>query len=114
MELLQTIDFTNVCVAIIGVIFTLLTALITTKLIPFLKTKFTEKQLDIIRNVVSIVVQSAEQIYEKADGEKKKEYALEIAQKELDKRGVNIDLDVLSAYIESEVLILHKTLTAEE
>lgn len=104
----MNIDFTQLILAILGILFSILGTLITTKLIPFINGNFTTKQVNLIKTIIQQLVFAAEQVYDKADGEKKKQYVLECAQKELDLRGIKIDVDVLSAYIEGEVFNLKR------
>lgn len=106
IEILQQIDFTQITLSILIIIVSIITAICAKYFIPWLKTKFTDNQLTTIRVVVQALVQAAEQLYEDNDGEKKKIYVLELAQKELNAHNIKIDIDVLSAYIESEVLNL--------
>jgi hypothetical protein len=54
-------------------------------------------------NVVQIAVTAAEQVYKNGDGEDKKAYALSIAEKYLKSKGLEIDLAIVSAHIESAV-----------
>lgn len=106
MEILQTIDWTQLILSILGIIITIAAGLATKYFIPWLKAKFTDSQISVIKTVVQALVQAAEQIYEDNEGEKKKEYVLELAKKELEAKGIKIDIDALSAYIESAVLDL--------
>lgn len=48
-------------------------------------------------------VEAAEQIFGGGKGEKKKEYALKIVEKYLAAKGIKLDLEIISAYIESAV-----------
>ena len=67
-----TIDLTQIVVALIG----LLSALITYRLIPWLKANTTEKQRVLIKAAVQTAVYAAEQMYGAGEGDKKFEYAI--------------------------------------
>lgn len=67
-----TIDITQIVVAIIG----LLSALITYRVVPWLKANTTVKQQAIIKAAVQTAVFAAEQIYGAGEGEKKFDYAI--------------------------------------
>lgn len=113
VEVLQNVDYTPIIQAIFGLIIALLGSFWTLKISPMLKQKFSEKQIAIIINVVQRLVEAAEQVYDSAEGKKKKEYVLELAQKELIARGIKIDVDVLSGYIEAAVYQLKQWISAK-
>lgn len=90
---------------IIQALFTLLTALVTAFLIPFLKRKVDEEKLNTLYTWVTIAVEAAEKIFsESGMGEEKKEYVLTF----LEEKGVTVDINVLDAMIESAVLNLDR------
>lgn len=68
-----SIDLTQIAVAIIG----LLSALITYRLVPWIKANTTAKQLTIIKAAVQTAVFAAEQLYGAGEGDKKFDYALD-------------------------------------
>lgn len=68
-----TIDLTQIVVAIIG----LLSALITYRLVPWIKANTTSKQQMIIKAAVQTAVFAAEQLYGAGEGEKKFDYAIQ-------------------------------------
>lgn len=68
-----TIDLTQIIVAIIG----LLSALITYRLIPWIKANTTVKQQVMIKSAVQIAVFAAEQLYGSGHGAEKFEYAMQ-------------------------------------
>lgn len=67
------------------------------KIKPFLEDKTT-------RNIVSILVSAAEQLYEAGHGEEKLNYVLAKAEEWLKQYRINIDMQKLRALIEAEVL----------
>lgn len=89
------IDLTPVFQAIIA----LLAAIITYKLIPWIKSKCTENQLKQLRIAADIAVYAAEQLFGAGCGAEKLEYALGI----LEHQGFKVDDRVLRAAIEDAV-----------
>lgn len=90
---------------IIQALFTLLTALITAFLVPYLKRKVDEEKLDNLYTWVTIAVEAAEKIFsETGMGEEKKEYVLAF----LSEKGFTVDVSILDAMIESAVLNLDR------
>lgn len=68
----MNIDLTQIVVALIG----LLSAFITYRLIPWLKTNTDEKQRAMIKAAVQTAVFAAEQIYGAGEGDKKFDYVV--------------------------------------
>lgn len=94
------IDLTTILQAAI----TLIAAVITAFVIPWIKSRTTKTQREQIEAWVEIAVAAAEQLWkghEKA-GEEKKTYVLDF----LEKKGFTINTDELDAMIEAEVLRL--------
>ena len=90
-------DLTNIVSAII----TLIVAVITTFLIPYLKAKVAK-----IKNWVKVAVEAAEMIYNGTGrGAEKKAYVLNY----LKEKGYTLDLDSIDNLIESAVLELKKS-----
>lgn len=95
-------DLTN----IVSAVFTLIMAIITTFLIPYLKNKIDADKLDKIKSWVKVAVQAAEMIYtESGMGTTKKAYVIEY----LNSKGYNLDTETLDNLIESAVLELKKS-----
>lgn len=95
-------DLTN----IVSAVFTLIMAIITTFLIPYLKNKIDADKLDKIKSWVKVAVQAAEMIYtESGMGATKKAYVIEY----LNSKGYNLDTETLDNLIESAVLELKKS-----
>ena len=93
------VDITYVIEAFI----TLLFAVITAFLIPWIKTKISNEKLAEISEWVAIAVQAAEMIYNQAGmGEKKKEYVVNF----LASKGFKIDAESINNLIEASVLEL--------
>lgn len=90
------IDITQIVVALIGLLSTIITAF----LIPFLKTKLNENQQKTLQMIVRTAVYAAEQIFGKDGiGEEKKEYVKNI----LSENGYEFDSYTINAEIESAV-----------
>lgn len=93
------IDLTDVVSAII----TLILAVITTFLIPYLKTKIEANKFEKIKSWVKVAVEAAEMIYVgKGRGEEKKKYVVQY----LNSKGYTIDTESINNLIESAVLEL--------
>lgn len=90
------IDLTPILQAVIA----LLAALVTYKLIPWIKAKTTAEQQALLSAAVKTLVYAAEQIYGAGKGEEKLKYVID----ELNKRGFSVD----RASIEAEVQKLTK------
>lgn len=89
------IDLTPIFQAIIS----LLAALITWKLIPWIKSKTTEKQQENLYAAARIAVYAAEQIFGAGQGEEKLDYALSA----LKRAGYNVDTQLVRESIEEIV-----------
>jgi LL-H family phage holin len=85
---------------IIGAVITLLGVIITTLLIPYLRTKLSTAQQEKIQNVINIAVFAAEQMFRKpGSGAEKKSFVLEY----LEKRGITYDPETIDLMIEATV-----------
>lgn len=85
------IDLTPILQAILA----LLAALITYKLIPWIKAKTTQEQQNILLSVTSVLVFAAEQLYGAGRGEEKLDYVI----RELEERGFTADRAAIEAVI---------------
>ena len=99
-------DYTN----IIGAVITLLTVLLTTFIIPWIKQKYDSEKLKKWQAYVDIAVEAAEQLYDVNDGAAKKAYVIEY----LSKKGIKFDSETVDKMIESSVIILHNELYGME
>jgi len=90
------IDLTNIISAVI----TLIIAVITTFLIPYLKSKVDEMKFENIKTWVKVAVEAAEMIYTGTGrGEEKKAYVMQY----LNSKGYTIDTESINNLIESAV-----------
>ena len=88
---------------IISAALTLIMAVITTFLIPYLKTKIDANKFDKIKSWVTAAVKAAEMIYVGTGrGEEKKAYVVQY----LNSKGYTLDADSINNLIESAVLEL--------
>lgn len=87
----MTIDLTPVLQAVIG----LLAALITYRLVPWIKARTTNEQQTLLRATIRTLVFAAEQIYGAGGGDEKMEYV----QEELKWRGFDVDLAAIEAAV---------------
>lgn len=85
---------------IVNAVITLIAAIVTTFLIPWIKSKIDAAKLAQIVEWVGIAVRAAEQIYnESGMGEKKKQYVLDF----LASKGFTLDPNSINAMIEAAV-----------
>ena len=89
--MIMTIDLTPIFQAII----TLLAALVTYKLIPWIKSKTTAQQQNNLRAMVRVMVFAAEQLYGAGEGKQKLEYVRE----QLRKAGFDADVNEIEAAV---------------
>lgn len=88
---------------IISAALTLIMAVITTFLIPYLKTKIDSNKFEMIQTWVKVAVEAAEMIYVGTGrGEEKKAYVVQY----LNSKGYTLDADSINNLIESAVLEL--------
>lgn len=98
-------DFTN----LIECLITLLSALATAFLIPFFKQKLSDEKQQKLQFWVQVAVTAAEQLFGSKAGQQKKDYVVAF----LLSKGIVVDVDEVTALIESEVykLTLNKEKT---
>ena len=91
----MTIDLTQIILAII----TLIGAIITRYLIPWIKQKTDEKQFEALKILAKVGVYAAEQIFSTNEWKEKKQYVLDF----LKQNGYEVDAPAVDALIESLV-----------
>lgn len=97
---MQNIDLTP----IIQAIFALLAALVTYKLIPWIKAKTTAEQRKLLMAMTSTLVFAAEQLYGAGNGQAKLDYVVE----QLEERGFTADRAAIEAIVKDYAEELHK------
>lgn len=90
--------------AIVQALITLITALITTFALPYIKEKLSVSKLEKLSFWVETAVKAAEQIFGSKTGLQKKEYVVNF----LLSTGIVVDIDEVTALIESSVYKLTK------
>lgn len=102
---MNSVDITPVIQAIIVLISTVITVFV----IPWVKSKYTQAQLENVKAWVKIAVQAAEMIFpEEKQGELKKKYVIDF----LSEHNMHFDEKVINNLIESAVLELNEQLYA--
>lgn len=101
----MTIDLTQIILAVI----TLIGAVITRYLIPWIKDKLDERKYSVFTQLVKVGVFAAEQLYNSHEGAKKKEYVVDL----LKKNGYEVDSFAVDALIEATVKQLKIEMGAE-
>ena len=91
----MTIDITQIVVAVIGVLSAILTAFV----VPWIKSKTTTNQQEIITILARTAVLAAQQIYDNNGA--KKAYAENYITEQLKKYGLSLDERAISAAIEA-------------
>lgn len=93
------IDLTPIVIAVLTLIMTLITSI----LVPYIRSKTTAQQQDTIKMWVDIGVMAAEQLYKGSGrGAEKKAYVTAF----LESKGFRLDFDVIDALIEAAVFEL--------
>lgn len=96
---MNNIDLTPIIQAVIA----LIAALITMKVIPWIKAKTSVEQQKHIEAAVKTLVFAAEQIYGAGNGEAKLNYVVT----RLEDKGFTVDIDVIEAAIKENAAALH-------
>ena len=91
----MTIDLTQIILAII----TLIGAIITRYLIPWIKDRLDDRQYDVFATLVRVGVYAAEQLFTSEQWKEKKQYVLDL----LVENGYQIDATAVDALIEATV-----------
>lgn len=79
-------------------------------IIPYIKKKYSQQQLNDINDKIQMYVEAAEQVFGKEQGEEKKQWV----RGKLAAAGIDVDLDEIDSAIESTVLLLHAALRKGE
>ena len=80
--------------------------ILTVLVIPYIKKKYSQQKLDEINDKIMTYVRAAEQIFGTEEGAEKKQWV----RGRLAGWGIDVDLDIIDAEIERQVLELHKIL----
>lgn len=99
------IDLTPILQAVIA----LAAALITAFVIPWIKSKTTLEQRELLLSVITSLVYAAEQIYGAGKGKEKLAYVVE----QLGERGMTADIAAIEAIVKEQYELLHKNTKSE-
>lgn len=91
---------------IICAVITLLAAIITATVVPWLKKKMSVQERNEMFKWVEIAVMAAQQLYHNLDGNMRKEYVVRF----LESKGYDVDTQEVDSAIEAAVLKLHQQL----
>ena len=96
----MTIDLTQIVIALIGVLGTI----VTTCLVPYIKSKVTVNQYNTIRHWVNIAVEAAEKIYSESGlGDEKRSYVKNfLVSKGFDLNDMEVEVMIESAVLEMQ------------
>lgn len=94
------IDLTDIIQAVIA----LIVALITYKVIPWIKAKTTESQQAILMATVRTLVYAAEQLYGAGKGDEKLQYV----KQKLEEKGFDVDIDAIEAAVKEITIEITK------
>ena len=92
----------NITQILLGLIL-ILGGIVTLVVWPYIKTHVSAKQLSILAGIAQTVVFAAEKIFGAKMGADKLAYALNLAKKLLENKGLTFDEDVIRAAIEAQV-----------
>lgn len=93
----MNIDITQIVVAVIG----LMSVIITSVVVPLIKSKITNSQWESIKNYALAGVQAAEIIIGSGNGEKKFEEVKKYIEAQCKEHGIEIDTDTVRVAIEN-------------
>ena len=91
---------------IISIILKVVCFILITFIIPYVKRKYSQQQLEDINAKIQTYVEAADQIFGRDQGAEKKEWVRE----RLAAHGIDVDLNLIDAEIEAYVLMLHNAL----
>ena len=92
--------------AIITLVLKVVCFILVAFVIPLIKRKYSQDQLDAVNDKIMTYVQAADQIFGKDQGDEKKQWV----RGRLAAHGIDVDLDIIDAEIEACVLMLHNAL----
>lgn len=88
----MTVDITSIVVAVLGAIGTVLASLLTTYLVPWLKSKFTESQITTIYGLIEDGVKAAETLFPNSGtGSQKFQYVMDSVKAACEKLHMTFD-----------------------
>ena len=105
-----SIHRSNILTAVLEIIIGAVSIFVTTKIVPWLKSKIDANKLENVKEIVKSAVGAAEQLWkdDSGSGQTKLEYATDMINKALESKKIKIDADLVRSYIEAAVLELNK------
>lgn len=103
-----SIDMTQVFLGVIS----LITIIITSIVVPWIKSKTTTSQQDTVRTLATVAVYAAQQLF--TNNDEKKTYALQQVSESLKKYHINLTSDEISTYIEAALKDIKTSLNDED
>ena len=91
---------------IVSLVLKIVCFLLVSFVIPLLKKKYDQSQIDAVLDKIQTYVEAADQIFGKDEGAEKKQWV----RGRLAAHGIDVDLDLIDAEIEACVLMLHNAL----
>ncbi len=97
----MTVDLTQIIVALIGVVISAATAVITKVIVPWIKARTSQTTQSVIEAAATAAVYAAQQLYTSDEWSEKKDYAMQYVTNALEAYGAEAHTYVISAAIES-------------
>ena len=91
---------------IVSLVLKIVCFLLVTFIIPLIKKKYDQNQIDGVLDKIQTYVEAADQIFGRDQGVLKKDWV----RKKLAACGIDVNLDIIDAEIEAAVLLLHNAL----
>ena len=91
---------------IVSLVLKIVCFLLVTFIIPLIKKKYDQNQIDSVLDKIQTYVEAADQIFGRDQGDEKKQWV----RGRLAAHGIDVDLDIIDAEIEACVLMLHNAL----
>ena len=95
---------------IVSLVLRVIAIIVMVFVLPYLRKKYGDDKINEVRNKIMTYVEAAEQIFNTDQGVLKKSWV----QEKLKAAGIDVNLDIIDAEIESYVLILHNQLKDKE
>lgn len=94
---------TDLITKIVEAVLTIVLALVSAYVIPWIKTKIGQDKMDQLNRFIELAVRAAEQLYTPEEWEQKKKYVLQLAAGEIQQLGLGLTEEQLDAIIEGIV-----------
>lgn len=101
---------TEIFTKAVELIVLILVAIITKEIIPMIKSKVNETQLDVLVGYVSIFVKAVEQVVGSGHGQEKKQQVVQLLTDKANELHINVTPDVINSLIEDAVKTMNDAL----